>query len=218
MKCCLAAMIVIACGSGAGSSPGLTVTSPPPDQRTFTQPRAVVWGEAPHAVAVDWENLTAQTRGPAHLIVQVVPCLVVIPCTPEEQRTEVGYNVAIPLVPGLNDVRIRARDAAGGEASVDIGLSFTPGVDAPSVQITGAQPEYLRADLRGRGNGLVSLEWRNGLTGETGTIEGDGWGPTDLTYWSAFVPIAPGTNPITVRGTGWTGVLVEDSVVVDYLP
>lgn len=217
MKWCLAA-VVIACSSDGGSRFVITVTSPPPDQRTFTQPRAVVWGEAPHAVAVDWENLTAQTRGPAHVIVQVLPCLIVIPCPPEEQRTEVGYNVAIPLVPGLNDIRISARDAAGGEASVKLGLSFAPGLDAPSVHITWAQAEYLRADLRGQGNGLVSLEWRNGLTGETGTIDGDGWGPTDLTYWSGFVPIAPGTNPITVRGKGWTGAIVEDSVAVDCVP
>jgi hypothetical protein len=230
VRCVLAVclMLCAACGSKERRSSGsghLVITSPREGERTLAQPLAIVGGQAfdGRGVSVTWENRTTGTIGTGPVKSSAEPCVVVLPCPPIEDRTVVHFAVAIPLAPGANQLRVTASDLDASWALDDVELSFIPGPDGPAVHIRDAYPPQDGlgcALVAGEGNGLVALEWRNELTGASAAIDrtwlfGD---PTDLTDWGACIPIAPGTNGITVRGTGWNGALVEDRVSVTGSP
>ena len=181
--------------------PTLDITSPSADIAVpHTQPTANLSGVANTVVvgSLHWTNAPSGTSG-------TVPA-------------SVNWSiVGVPLVPGTNVVTVTGTNIVDESTNDTVNIYQVP---APVVMITSpadnsavphTQPTV---DLQGTVNGEVHglLRWTNALTGGTGTVgESDNWSINSI-------PLAEGTNVITVTGTNIVAQSSNDSVNVYKVP
>ncbi len=134
----------------------------------------------------------------------------------------VSWTASVPLAPGQNVIAVTATDSAGNSGSDTITVTLTPPPDvtAPTVNITsptsapttstGATPIALGGTASDNA-GISSVTWTNGATGGNGVASG-----TDS--WTTSVPLASGSNLITVTAVDPSGNTATDTITVTFNP
>jgi acid phosphatase type 7 len=132
-----------------------------------------------------------------------------------------SWTASIALAAGSNAITVTAKDAAGNPATDTITVTYTPGdATAPLVSITTPTSAATHATsatplaLGGTASdnvGVTQVTWTNAGTGGTGTAAG-------TTSWTASIPLASGSNTITVRAEDAAGNFATDVVTVTYTP
>jgi hypothetical protein len=131
------------------------------------------------------------------------------------------WTASIPLAAGSNLITVRAQDAAGNSATDTITATYhAPDTVPPSIAIsvpTASSTHATSASPLSVGGtasdnvGVTQVTWSNAATGGTGTAAG-------TTTWSASIPLAAGSNLITVRARDAAGNAATDAITVTYSP
>lgn len=193
--------------TGELEPPVVTISDPTTDALFSTQSTPlVVGGSATDNVGVSsvtWSNASTSGTGAA---------------------TGTGsWSASIPLTAGENLITITARDAAGNAGTDSIAVTYSvAGADtvSPTVSIgsptsgsshTASGDTVALSGVAADNVGVVSVTWSNSATSGSGSAVG-----TDA--WSASIPLAEGSNGITVRAVDAAGNASTDSLTVTYLP
>lgn len=131
-----------------------------------------------------------------------------------------AWSASVALAAGSNTITVTARDAAGNTSTDSVTVTYTPSdTTPPAVAITTPpNPTFSTSTtplaVSGTASdavGVASVSWANAATGGSGTASG-------TTAWSASIPLASGTNAITVTARDAAGNAATDSVTVTYTP
>jgi hypothetical protein len=134
-----------------------------------------------------------------------------------------SWTASVPLVLGENNITVSAIDFSTGLGTDNFTVIYTPTVadtTDPMISITtpttGQTHETSSTPISIGGTAsdnvnVVNITWENAATGESGTAAG-----TDS--WSVSVPLAEGSNPITLTASDSFGNTASASITVDYEP
>ena len=132
-----------------------------------------------------------------------------------------SWTASVTLVAGSNAITVRASDAAGNQATDMITVTYTPGdTTLPLISITTPTSSATHSTsstplaLGGTASdnvGVTQVTWSNAGTGGSGTASG-------TTTWTASIPLASGSNAITVRARDAAGNQATDTITVTYTP
>ncbi len=131
-----------------------------------------------------------------------------------------AWSAAVPLTSGLNSIVVTATDAAGNTASDTLAVTYDPA--APLVTITtpttdlsyttGSTPVVL-AGTASDDVGVVSVSWST-----TGAVVPASGATTGTTAWNASIPLAAGSNLITITATDGVGRAGTSRITIIYDP
>jgi hypothetical protein len=131
------------------------------------------------------------------------------------------WSASIPLTAGSNVLTVTARDAANNPTSDTITVTYTPGdTTPPAISITSptsgstASTASTPITIGGTASdavGVTSVTWANPATGGSGTATG-------TTSWSVPIPLASGSNAITVTARDAANNSTSDTITVTYTP
>ncbi|MEX2054685.1 MAG: hypothetical protein WD972_00750, partial [Candidatus Andersenbacteria bacterium] len=132
-----------------------------------------------------------------------------------------NWSAAIPLAAGNNVITVTARDQAGNISTDVITVTFTqPSSDTtpPTISInsptaadtwpTTATPLSV-SGVASDNVAVSTVTWSNVTNSSSGTASG-------TTSWSAAIPLAAGTNAITVRAFDSAGNVAADALSVTF--
>ena len=130
-----------------------------------------------------------------------------------------SWTASVALAAGSNAITVTARDAAGNSTSDTITVTYhAPDSTPPAISITSPTTASTHtspstpAALGGTASdnaGVTQVSWTNAATGASGTASG-------TTSWTASVPLASGSNAITVRARDAAGNTATDTITVTY--
>lgn len=132
-----------------------------------------------------------------------------------------SWTANVPLVQGENNITVTTEDAAGNSGTDNFTVIYTPSVVDPidpTISIT-THAQVLDTDTTPLSIGgtasdnvnVVNVTWENAATGESGTATG-----TDS--WSVSIPLAEGSNLITLTTSDSSGNTASASITVNYEP
>jgi hypothetical protein len=128
-----------------------------------------------------------------------------------------GWSASVPLTSGSNAITVTAHDAAGNTSSDSITVTYTPAdTTPPTLSVTAPPASTTSSPLTVSGSssdsgGVSSVTWSNAATGGSGTATG-------TTSWSASIPLAAGSNAITITVHDAAGNTTNSSFNVTYTP
>jgi len=190
---------------GDTTPPAISITAPTSGSTASTSSTPItIGGTASDAVgvtAVTWANPATGGSGTA--------------------TGTTSWSVPIPLASGSNVITVTARDAANNSSSDTITVTYTPpagDTTPPSITInspttsaswTSSSTPLTVAGTAADNVGVGTVTWSNAANGATGSAGG-------TTSWSASIPLAAGSNAITVRAFDSAGNSTSDLLTVDF--
>lgn len=132
-----------------------------------------------------------------------------------------SWSASIALAAGSNAVTVTAHDAAGNVSSDSITVTYTPtsgdttpptiAINSPTSSSTWSSTATPLAvgGTAADNVGVTTVTWLNSTTGASGSAGG-------TTTWNASIPLAAGTNAITVRAFDAAGNSATDALTVDF--
>jgi len=193
------------------NAPSIAITTPaPPGPYSTTGTPYALAGTASDldgsgasaAVAqATWRNVTTGGTGTATL-------------------TSGTWSASVPLTSGSNTLQMTALDAAGNSTTTSVSVTYDPA--APFITITtpttgltyatGATPAVL-GGTASDDVGVVSVGWST-----TAAVVPNSGSATGTTTWSASVPLAAGSNLITITATDGVGRTGTSRITLIYDP
>lgn len=131
-----------------------------------------------------------------------------------------SWTASVALAAGANAITVRAQDAAGNSATDTITVTYVPpGGDSTPPVLTVVSPSatpYTTTSepLMVSGGatddvGVAAVTWSNAATGESGTASG-------TSTWSASIPLAAGSNAVTIRALDGAGNAAQRVLTLVY--
>jgi hypothetical protein len=131
-----------------------------------------------------------------------------------------SWTASVALVAGTNTITVTARDAAGNTGTDTITVTYTPPpgdsvpptitISSPSSNpYTSSTDPLVVSGGSSDGGGVASVTWSNATTGDAGTASG-------TTTWTATIPLAAGTNNITITVVDTSGNTTSTNLTVIY--
>jgi hypothetical protein len=133
------------------------------------------------------------------------------------------WSASVGLIPGLNNLVVTARDAAGKESSDTLAVTFTPALvdDLPPAIVlltptpggfmeTNGSPVLVEGAAADE-ESLAEVVWSNGTNGMSGTAGGGA-------PWRALVVLQPGNNLVAIKAIDAAGNVAAIPVTIVYTP
>ncbi len=189
--------------------PALSIDTPPPPT-SLTQ--ILLDGDASDNVgvtSVEWVNSTTGQTGTA---------------TGCGGETSCSWTTSsITLVEGANLLRVTARDAAGNTSEDTATITHTPADTTPPVISMNAPPSstpltQIQLDGDASDNvGVISVEWVNSTTGQTGAATGCN-GEISCSWTTSSITLVEGANLLSVTARDAAGNTSEDTATITHTP
>ncbi|HEX7897825.1 MAG TPA: metallophosphoesterase [Planctomycetota bacterium] len=131
-----------------------------------------------------------------------------------------SWTASIALVAGANAITVRAQDAAGNVSTDAVTVTYVPPagdstpplltVVSPSATPYSTTSEPLMVSGDATDNvGVAAVTWSNAATGESGTASG-------TSTWSASIPLAAGSNAVTITALDGAGNAAQRVLTLVY--
>lgn len=124
------------------------------------------------------------------------------------------WTATVPLNQGSNQITVTAADRAGNFANDTITVTMDDVPPQVSIETPTTATTYGTVTtpiplggIASDNDTVAAVTWSNPATGGSGTASG-------TTAWTADVPLAMGSNPITVTAEDPTGLTATDSITV----
>jgi hypothetical protein len=181
--------------------PAITVTTPPASTTSSPLTVSGTSSDSGGVSSVTWTNAATGGSGTA--------------------AGTTSWSASIPLAAGSNAITITVHDSAGNTTNSSFNVTYTPvagdttpptiAINSPTASTTwtATSTPLTVGGSAGDNVGVSTVTWSNAANGSSGSAGG-------TTSWNATVPLAAGSNTITIRAFDAAGNSATDTLTVDF--